>query len=666
MICKIKISSIFRDRFLIAVLSIFLIISCAAQRMVMRKGVLMKEEEAATLDFSAAEKLFKAKKLKDAAINFELIAVNYPKVGISADALFRAAEIHETLKDSKKAISNLEKLIINYPFSHLIDSSRVRLGGLYLRAGKYQETRDVLSPVDLKSYDRKEQTRILLDLREALKMLENWGELAFCDIKIYDSTTELSLLSLIKAEILELVESKLDPDTLMKISESRKSLYPGDLAIFKLSKIAYHIRDFKNARNYLAYFLREYPISEYYREGQDLYDRLTKRKSPDPKSIGLLLPLSGPNSFIGELALKGVMLATHLFQKAKGPFDDFKIIIRDTEGNADLTARRFDELVLEGGVIGIIGPMLARPSEIAALKAQEYGVPVILLNQNEGITEIGDYVFRNFITKSTQTKALAKFAVENLKIKRFAFLYPRHSFGIDFMNSFWDEIAAYPDVSVRGAESYDSSANDFSEPIKKLVGLDNLSFRENEICTKEEMDRRLSKGEEGGQCYEAEDLPPIIDFEALVIPDNSEKIVQIAPALLFHKVKAIQLLGSNLWNSENIFKENTGKYLQGAIFTDSYFKKSTNPRLGAFAKDYSAEFGDEPDLISVHAYEAASVMLEAITRSNPSDSDALRNAMASGSFTNTLQGGASFSADRNLLHNLTFIIVDGNEFKELY
>ena len=61
---------------------------------------------------------------------------------------------------------------------------------------------------------------------------------------------------------------------------------------------------------------------------------------------------------------------------------------------------------------------------------------------------------------------------------------------------------------------------------------------------------------------------------------------------MYQDVKAIQLIGGNLWNSENLFKENTGRYLQGAIFTDMFFKNSSKPRIQQFVKTFKDAFGD--------------------------------------------------------------------------
>ena len=642
--------------------------ACAPEKTVIRKGILMRENEAAAYDFALAQKLLSQKKYRDALINLELIVKNYPKSKISADALFKTSQIYTILKDPKKASGSLEELVMKYPLADIINDARLELAKNYFKRGMNKEARDTFYSINLKPYDPQKQVQILTMLKDLLYTMEEWEQLFYCNLKIYDTSNDLTITSNIKNEIFDLIESRLTPMGLYNAVKNRKGSFPGDLSLWKLSKIQYHNGDFKGAKNYLAFFLREYPLSEYYREAQNLYDRLVRRKSPDPQTIGVLLPLSGQNAEIGELALKGIWLAAGLFNRQKGPYDEFKIVVKDTEANPDIASMVFDDLVLESGVIAVIGPMLTKPAETVALKAQEYGIPIILLNQSENLTEIGDYVFRNFITKAEQAKKLAKFAVENMGIKRFAFLYPQHNYGSDFMNAFWDELANYHGTEVRGAESYESKTNDFSEPIKKLTGLYNLSDRASEICDKNTVKKpsATTAADNQNKCFEADKLPPIIDFEALVIPDNYEKIIQIAPSLMYQDVKAIQLIGGNLWNSENLFKENTGRYLQGAIFTDMFFKNSSKPRIQQFVKTFKDAFGEDPEIISTHAYEATSIMLQAIRSSNPQDSSALRNILAGQNSFQTLSGTSSFNSNRNFEHNLSLLIIDGNEIKELY
>ena len=151
------------DRALLIILAAIslLLLDCTPARVVIRKGIAMKEDQAASLDFDVAETLFKTRKYQDAAINFELLTNTYPNVSLAADALYRASQIHEILKDQKKATQDLEKLIINYPLSHIINDAGVKLGDFYLRAVKFLEARDVLSAVNLTPYEKKQQVQIL-------------------------------------------------------------------------------------------------------------------------------------------------------------------------------------------------------------------------------------------------------------------------------------------------------------------------------------------------------------------------------------------------------------------------------------------------------------------------------------------------------------------------
>jgi len=655
-----------RKFFLLLLVLVIGITTCAAPKKVVRRGVVMTEDEAAKLDYKQIEKTSGTKRSAQTLIDLEKFIRDYPDHRLSAHALHKIAKLHAKTKNTKKMTVALEKLIERFPLSEIADDGKYQLGKIYLKNKQNSEAKTVLSAVNLSKFSTEKKLRVLKYLRKSLQLTESWRELIYCNTKIYDLSTEFSELNDLKNETFSIIEAKLTPQQLYDLAKDRKGSYPGDIALWKLSKIAFHIREFKNAKSYLSYFLKTYPLSEYYGEAETLYERLMSRKSTDPKTIGLLLPLTGPHAAIGEMVMKGIWLASGLYSSANKPYDDYRIIVKDTAGDPDTAARVFDELVFDEGTIGIVGPMLTKTSEAVALKAQEYGTPIILLNQSENITEIGDYVFRNFITKSEQTKILAKFTVEELGIKRFAFLYPRHNYGIAFVNSFWNELEKYPEVEVRGSQSYDPTTDDFSKPIKRLFGLSNLKFRKDEICRKDFLDKwkDVSLDELSKVCYEASALPPVIDFEALIIPDNYEKIMQIAPSLAYYDVKALQLIGGNLWNSESLLKDSTDKYLQGSILTDAFFKHSKNPIIKEFSDKFFQTFDEEPIIISSHAHEAISVMLFAAKGAGSSND--LRNILANEKNFNIISGNTSFDSERNLQHNLSILVVDGRKIKELY
>ena len=65
----------------------------------------------------------------------------------------------------------------------------------------------------------------------------------------------------------------------------------------------------------------------------------------------------------------------------------------------------------------------------AAKEAELQKIPIITLSQQDNIPEVGDFVFRNFLTPRMQVSALVSYAINNLLVDRFAILYPREKYG---------------------------------------------------------------------------------------------------------------------------------------------------------------------------------------------------------------------------------------------
>ena len=53
------------------------------------------------------------------------------------------------------------------------------------------------------------------------------------------------------------------------------------------------------------------------------------------------------------------------------------------------------------------------------MRAQQIGIPIVSLSRAEGLTQIGDYVFRDMPTNSQQARAVAQYAQKKLNAKRF-------------------------------------------------------------------------------------------------------------------------------------------------------------------------------------------------------------------------------------------------------
>ena len=156
----------------------------------------------------------------------------------------------------------------------------------------------------------------------------------------------------------------------------------------------------------------------------------------DQHLIGCLLPLSGKYENFGNMALAGIEYALSEFARTRGAYT-FRIMVKDTASDPLVAGEGVRELA-ESNVSAIIGPIAT--AEYASVQAQELRIPMIVLTQKTGITETGDYIFRNFLTPDMQIQTLVDYAVGPLAAKQFAILYPDESYGEVYMNLFWDEV----------------------------------------------------------------------------------------------------------------------------------------------------------------------------------------------------------------------------------
>src|SRR5262249_49603044 len=151
-----------------------------------------------------------------------------------------------------------------------------------------------------------------------------------------------------------------------------------------------------------------------------------------------------------------------------------QLLIRDTKGDPAVAAEQVRSL-WEAGAQVIIGPILSAESVSAAVTAQSLGIPLIALARTEGITAIGPFVFRNMLTDSAQAKALAHYAIDVRKMKRFAVLYPEVDYGKQMMTLFWD-YTVDKGGRFRGAEGYPYDSTTFKTYTERLVGRSDLEL----------------------------------------------------------------------------------------------------------------------------------------------------------------------------------------------
>ncbi len=311
---------------------------------------------------------------------------------------------------------------------------------------------------------------------------------------------------------------------------------------------------------------------------------------PEPSHlVGAILPLKGAYRRFGEKALRGILLAAGVFNQETDSNVEIKVI-NTVDPEEPLDSSIIAGLADDARLGGIIGPLLSKNAMKVAGLSQENGIPIIALSQKEGLPEIGDYVFRNFLTPRAQAQTIARYAVEVLGKERFAILYPENNYGRILKTEFKQAVEALG-ATVVGELSYRPGKKDFAEELKTLFAI--------------EVEKHVI-----GRRHVAK-YTPTVEVDALYIPDYYPAIVQIAPYLAFYNIKDIQLLGSNGWNSPKL-PQLAGEYVEGAVFVDGFFSGSKRWATEEFVKRFRNTFGYTPGIIEAQAYDASMIMFNAI------------------------------------------------------
>jgi ABC-type branched-subunit amino acid transport system substrate-binding protein len=190
-------------------------------------------------------------------------------------------------------------------------------------------------------------------------------------------------------------------------------------------------------------------------------------------------------------------------------------------------------------------------------------------------------------------------------------------------------------------ESYNNKKTDFGKEIKLLTG---LNFQEEKT--------------------EENEAKPVIDFDALFIPDSHTRVSMIAPQLAFYDVTGIQLLGTNAWNSPKLFKMDS-EYIEGAIFVDGFFQNSYYPAVRDFIDSFYVAYGREPTDMDALAYDAASIVVSILRGNDIEIRDDLRDRMLQLKDYQGITGKTSFLENGDVQKFLYVLMVRDNEIIQI-
>ena len=309
--------------------------------------------------------------------------------------------------------------------------------------------------------------------------------------------------------------------------------------------------------------------------------------------LGAAEALSGPASQYGQSIKNGLQLAVDELNAAGGvKGNKISIQFEDEAGKKEQAIDVFKKLIFQDKVLMLFGPTLSNSAQAADPIAQAAKVVVFgTSNTADGITSIGDHVFRNSVTESDVLPETLRVAIKHANIKKVAVLYGN------------DDV-----FTKSGYDAFKKALADLKIPVTTTE-----TFAKGDVDFKAQLTKIKASG-----------------ADAIVL---SALIAEGAPIMVQARQLGIDLpfIGGNGMNSVKIFDLAKGK--SDNLWVGSPWALGNQTKENQhFVVAYTQKYKSAPDQFGAQAYDAMNIVATALGKIKLSgnletDRKALRDAL---------------------------------------
>ena len=360
--------------------------------------------------------------------------------------------------------------------------------------------------------------------------------------------------------------------------------------------------------------------------------------SSEKIKIGLIVPLSGSYSQLGNTIVKSVRLAINKIDD-----DRIEIIPKDTKSNPINSLRSSKELY-EQGVRIVIGPVFNESTKyLDELKDMTF---ISLTNKIYGNPS---NVISAGVNAISQINTIKKFKKIN-NLERSIFLIPKTDYKKE-INLAIDK----SNIKLKDKFYYDTDPTLLTSQIEKITRysqrkqnlLDEIKRLENSLDqNKEKKIEKLKKKDTLGG----------INFDSVIIADFDESLKSVVTSLLYTDVssKRISYLTLNQWFNKSLLKETSLQPI--------YFPSINKENYDIFINEYHNLYQTEPNQISFLSYDLVGLVYYLIYKNNFKITDNIFYEK------NKFKGKIGiFEINKNIItHQLNFYSVEDNKFKKIF
>ena len=297
--------------------------------------------------------------------------------------------------------------------------------------------------------------------------------------------------------------------------------------------------------------------------------------------IGVLLPLSGKNSEIGNMILNALELA--IFQNKESSIE---LVIKDTQSESSVSKKSFQQL-LERKINFVIGPLYSKTLTSINDQVKNNKINIFALSNNKSLAKKGVWIFG--VDPKEQTERVLDYAFEK-GLTKTAALLPKNSYGL----LLFETISNYEKNGIIGPvriEFYEDNIKSQQNAAKKLAkGFDKYESYIKKINSLESQDNIVVK----------EVNKP---FDNVIIAASGQALTVLSSQLQYNNVdpEKVQFLGTSSWEDTSILNEPA---LEGGVFaaTSQLFQKDIK-------RIYKNTFEKDMPKVAMIAYDILALLI---------------------------------------------------------
>ena len=291
--------------------------------------------------------------------------------------------------------------------------------------------------------------------------------------------------------------------------------------------------------------------------------------------FGFVTAYTGPGAAYGQAMKEGVDLAVEEINKDPKTKMKIDLVTYDTKLNKAEAINAVKKCIEQDKVLAIEGPMTSGEMFAAGPVAQQSKVVAFGTGTTApGITDLGDYIFRNAIPGKLAIPVTVQKAHDKLGFKTVAVMYSNNNDQMVGENKIYQDVFKQLGVNVVDTETFADKDTDFSAQLTKIQAAN----------------------------------PDVIAIAGLY--QEGALIVKKAREMGMTQ----PIIGNNGFNSPAYIQQ-AGDAANGTLVATPWNPERKSDKAQVFRKAYVAKYGHEPDQFAAQAYDAMYVMHQAAEQS---------------------------------------------------